>query len=175
VSLRLRPDRRRDPCQCLTYGPDGRRLAAGYRSGRVVIWEFGADGARPALRLAAPQPVHDLAFSPDGRRLAAATRGQTHLWDTASGLEMIVLRGNPRPAGDLDCNPAVRFSPEGDRLLVGNGDGTVSLYDAAPLTPATRAARIRAARERGRAGHGPTPPAAGRAEAGRSPPSAISP
>jgi WD40 repeat protein len=70
----------------LAFGPDGRRLAAGYNTGAVRLWDVGAKPEPgPPLRRHTDQ-VRALAFSPDGRLLASGGwDGRVVLWETAGG------------------------------------------------------------------------------------------
>jgi WD40 repeat protein len=49
------------------------------------------------------------------------------LWDTATGQEVFALRA------ETDGSPSLAFSPDGHRLAVSCGDGTVKIWDARPL------------------------------------------
>jgi WD40 repeat protein len=62
------------------------------------------------------------AFSPDGRRVAAADPGQVRVWDTATGEELLALAQAAR-IGSL------RFSPDGQRLVLSDEQGTLVLWD----------------------------------------------
>jgi WD40 repeat protein len=72
------------------------------------------------------KPVNDMAFSPDGKRLASASDGGTvRVFDTASGEELLTLRGH----GD-DRVLGVTFSPDGKWLASAGWDQNVVLWDA---------------------------------------------
>jgi Flp pilus assembly protein TadD len=67
-----------------------------------------------------------VAFSPDGQRLASGSVDHTvRIWDSATGTELIALKGH---AGQV-CS--VAFSPDGQRLASGGDDQTVRIWDSA--------------------------------------------
>jgi WD40 repeat protein len=76
---------------------------------------------------AIPTRVMSGAFSPDGQRLA--TRGGTsiiHLWEPASGRELLQLKGHTEPVHDVD------FSHDGRLLASVSAYGTLKLWSALP-------------------------------------------
>jgi eukaryotic-like serine/threonine-protein kinase len=79
--------------------------------------------------------INDVAFSPDGRRLATASGdGTAKVWDTATGREILSIRGHTSWV-----ITSVAFSPDNQRLVTGAGDwfgsdpkrGEVKVWDAA--------------------------------------------
>jgi WD40 repeat protein len=121
--------------RAVAFSGDGRCLAAAADSGRVRLWDASGTPlhARP---LAGPDGLSALAFSPDGTRLAGVSRERVQLWDTASGQDVLFLRGaKPRPH-DNGFNPLVAWSHDGARLAVSNWDRTVSVWDTADRTTA---------------------------------------
>jgi WD40 repeat protein len=69
-------------------------------------------------------------FSPDGRRLVSASADNTvKVWDTATGQELLTLRGQ----GGLVWSVAI--SPDGQRIASANQDGIVRIWEAAPEGP----------------------------------------
>jgi len=129
---------------CLAISPDGRWLAARpgvYKSstGQRVVDYYSDYYSTPLLHpLVLTEAV---AFSPDGRRLACVAYGKVFLLETEKWQVI-----DQQDTGDL--RPvSVSFSPDGRRLVTGSTDGTILLWEAAPLrrlaTLGQHAARIK--------------------------------
>lgn len=97
----------------LRFSPDGARVACASGAGLAV---FDREGRRQLL---VPQ-AKAWAWSPDGERLALTTDGALQLLDTAElGKVVAELTLPPGPVG------ALRFSPDGSRLLVAGARGAI--------------------------------------------------
>jgi len=109
----------------LTFSPVGHWLA-GVRDGRSIhLWDM-TDLAAPPLILEHEFAVERMTFSPDGHYLASDTEdGYVRLWTVATGRQS----GPPLP-GDL-----VRFSADGDALLLTVPDHGVWLWDLSHIRP----------------------------------------
>ena len=69
--------------------------------------------------------VFSAAFSPDGTRVVTAGgSGAAHIWDVASGNEIVALRGHK------DTVFIAAFSPDGTRIVTGSDDETARVWDA---------------------------------------------
>jgi WD40 repeat protein len=117
---------------CLSFSPDGEKLATGDESRFVRIWNtstwtqvntLAGHGAR----------VETVAYSPNGNLIASSDdKGSVILWEAESGVVRHRLSGNDRYAR------LVLFSPDGARLAtVANtwpsfwkeGEGNIKFWD----------------------------------------------
>ncbi|MFM9500056.1 caspase, EACC1-associated type [Streptomyces galilaeus] len=109
------------------------------RSSRLCV-----PGAPVTLFDSRDTPLGSVAFNPSGTLLASASEdGTVRLWELATqkcvrSLPHQVVNPWAKPLAEvLAFNPrfsaalSVAFSPDGTDLAVGNGDGTVSLWDVA--------------------------------------------
>jgi WD40 repeat protein len=100
-------------------------LAAGDSGGTVTVWDVGAELPRSFCR-GSQWNVYAVAFSPDGMTLASTGRGQTKIWDVATGhLLLDVWSGN--------WMTDLAYSPDGRKLAVSsrtafNVQGRVDAY-----------------------------------------------
>ncbi len=110
----------------MAFSPDGQSLAVASPPTDLKVWRLPSPGAtnRPALQWSASHPVSALAFSPTGEFLAAATTpGPVILRHAAGGAPW----GEPlnHPCGVL----ALGFDPSGRRLVTGDADRRLRIWD----------------------------------------------
>jgi WD40 repeat protein len=137
----------------IAYSPDGASLALGCFNEHVSVWDTSRGDRRLILREEQKDSdprqwfgrrILSLCFSRDGRTLAAAhtpvssdgnPSSEVRLWDTTTGNETRVLRGQPQPKSSSDSRPdwvmGIAFSPDGTLLASGDMRGKVKLWNAA--------------------------------------------
>ncbi len=76
--------------------------------------------------------ISDMAFSPDGQLIAAALMNtntpRIHLLDVATGKQVRLIMVEEEPQGWVNC---IAFSADGTRLLWGEVDGSIGMWDLA--------------------------------------------
>jgi RNA polymerase sigma factor (sigma-70 family) len=142
--------------RALAFSPDG-RLLAGSQGPVVRAWEVatgtevrGFPGDEQEVKaLAFSGSVTALAFSADGKSLASARNAVISLWEVATGRERRLLIGEGGPAfrrvadgSRSGCLPtdftALDFTPDGQTLFAGRGDGGVYVWDLSADRPASK-------------------------------------
>jgi RNA polymerase sigma factor (sigma-70 family) len=122
--------------KALAFSPDGRTLVTGSQDRRVRIWE-AATGKEILSLPGHKRPVTAVAFAPGGRVVASADGdhvGQDppgpqgiRLWDLVAGKELARLEGHDSDVASL------AFSPDGTRLVSGQHNSTILVWDVAPV------------------------------------------
>lgn len=109
----------------IAFSPDGKRVAGGFGSGEIVLWDVGRLKEIAAWKAHA-LPVGRLVFTPDGKTLISGSADKTiRFWDVANRefKERTVLR---EPMDDPWC---LALSPEGNLLVSSGLKGTIRLWD----------------------------------------------
>ena len=131
----------KDAIHSVAFSPDGKMMATGEVTGRVILWK--TRGGVPKRTAVLPPPLTDrrkksaVAFSPDSRRLAVGFMLETVLWNVTSDRPRRLATLRPKTgtlSRDLDDFPSVvesvAFSPDGKWLAVGRyNSGGVRLWN----------------------------------------------
>jgi WD40 repeat protein len=112
----------------LAFSADGKTLAAGSPAKALQLWEV-ATGRERASFTGLPGAPALLGFSADGRLLAwgEALSGPLHIWDPTTRLSLAELAGHQGRVTQL------LFSRDNKLLVTGSTDGTMLVWDQAPL------------------------------------------
>lgn len=106
--------------QALAFASNGLHLASAGSDGLVLLFR-ASTGAEIQRFLGHEGPVRAIAFGPLGRRLASAGERTIRIWDIATGRQLQAMDWQ-FPA------TAVAFGAQGERLLVGDVEGLVSVW-----------------------------------------------
>jgi WD40 repeat protein len=112
----------RDMTYSLAFSPDGGTLASGsFRE--VKLWERVPAAAKFSLANAAEKSAQAMAASADGKWLATAEGNSIKLWSFAAGASPKTL------AGHTGAVRALKFTPDGARLISGAADKTARVWN----------------------------------------------
>lgn len=113
----------------LTEWSANSRFLATAAANEVIVWDFGGrgpEGTRPLELRGHTERVTALAFQPNGPWLVSAGRDwRISLWQP--GKETVAVDGH-LTGGEITC---VRWSPDGQRLAVGESKGRLTIYELA--------------------------------------------
>jgi tRNA A-37 threonylcarbamoyl transferase component Bud32 len=108
----------------VAYSPDGKTVAS--RAGidiSPILWDVAT--RKPRATLDKHQGfVHCMAYSPNGKILACTGGVDVRLWNTATGTELGILKGQT-----AENFYPVAFSPDNTLLAAASNYGTVTLWD----------------------------------------------
>ena len=115
----------RDFVSGVAFSPDGATLATGSVDGTIRLWNTATKACLATLA-GHLQETTDVAFSPDGRTLASLGRRESmKLWHLPT-LREVYTEEEP------DAGQWLRFSPNGQQLVVGTESGKLRILSAPP-------------------------------------------
>jgi WD40 repeat protein len=124
ASLPGDPERRKyRQARRVAFLPDHKRLAVGYSTGEVFLWDVAAK--KVSLQFNHGQEITALAVSPDGRRIATGTDFGLRVWDVASGKPAVSL--DQQSSGKHQVRE-IAFTPDGKTVIAADSPGFVKFF-----------------------------------------------
>lgn len=124
----------------ISFSPDGKSLTSGYRRKNIKLWDVSTGQLKKVFKgHRYPLWVQSIAFSPNGETLASLSisiqgsggKAEILLWDAATGEYQVTLKGHGKvPDRRIPNRSGIAFSPNGEILASGSGDGTIRLWNA---------------------------------------------
>lgn len=132
------------PVGAVAFTPDGKLLAAGDYSKRIVLWNVATHRPERVLKGFFKDVVRSIAFSPDKKYMAASSKDGSIILRDLKSEEII-----PLPAA-TDHPPnvwSIAFSPDSNLLASSDTQGVVTVWDVATrkslFTQQTEAGQVR--------------------------------
>ncbi len=108
----------------ISVSPTGRLIAAGTRSGQVILFREDATPAQQIIQNDQGNNVLTVRFNRNGSRIAAgSTNGEVRLLEVATGNLLATLRGHSARVADIG------FCPNNAFIATTSFDGTVQLWN----------------------------------------------
>lgn len=114
----------------VAFSPNGLRLAAGGVDNRIRIWSISKNATETTNPLLYSSFAHEgailkIVYSPDGQTLLSSADDRTvKAWHARDVQEQLVLEKQS------DWVPALAFTEDNKKIILGRMDGTIGCYDA---------------------------------------------
>ncbi len=116
----------------LAFSRDGTLLASIGRNGDIRLWDVNSGHLKLSFSVrSSGNGLQAASFSADGRTLASGSGGPPELWNVASGRVVLPIGSKPRYV------KAPIFSPDGNTLVIGGGQGSPTLEPVELLQAST--------------------------------------
>ncbi|CAE6437631.1 unnamed protein product [Rhizoctonia solani] len=119
------------PVQSIAFSPDGAYIASGHRDGTIRLWDMQSGHTKGDPLRGHKGAVRSLTFSPDGARLVSGSvspdsqsLGTVELWDLKTRKKV------QAPFWKCYSVMSTGFTSNGTRLVCGDFDGKVNVWDA---------------------------------------------
>jgi WD40 repeat protein/serine/threonine protein kinase len=107
----------------LTFSPDSKRLAIGYKNGTGRIFDAGSGQELVTLN-GHVDGITAIQFLPDGERLVTASKDKSAvIWEVKSGSKILELSGH------TDAIDAMAVSPNGSHVMTSGKDKSIREWD----------------------------------------------
>lgn len=122
-----------NPVNVVAFDPSGQRLASGSSDNSIIIWEVATGKILRKIE-GHQRRVTSLDFNSDGTQLASGGWDrQVFVWDMNTGEQLGEYRGNP--ATGIGVGVQVLFSEDDKKLITGNDDGKIIIYELGKEEP----------------------------------------
>jgi WD40 repeat protein len=106
----------------VAFSPDGNHIVSGSEDGTVRTWNVSSGKSELTIKVG-DEPVTCVAFSPDAKYIASVGWDVVHVWNARSGGKEFELT--------TKNVMSVAFSPDSKRIVSGNENGMVRVWDVA--------------------------------------------
>ncbi|MDW3211832.1 MAG: caspase family protein [Reichenbachiella sp.] len=116
-----------NPVNIVAFDPSGRWLASGSSDNSIIIWEVATGKIKQKIE-GHDRRVSSLNFNSDGSQLASGGWDRlAYVWRVSTGEKLGEYKGNP--ATGIGVGVQVLFSKDDKKLITGNDDGKIIIYN----------------------------------------------